>query len=257
MRVEEAGVAAGRFDHGTPVALAASGVSVSFGALQALQDVSLEVRSDELIGVIGPNGAGKTTFFSVLVGALRPLAGAVTFQGRQVTHLSMAQRCRQGLVRTHQIPRPFNGMTVFENVFVAAVNTHGSNRKKAYEHAIEALARTEMLDKSNRRAAALGLLDRKRLELSRALATEPKVLLLDEIGGGLTEGESMELLAIIRALRDHRIAIVWIEHVVPLLRKAADRFVCLREGRIIADGTPDQVMRDPAVVSAYLGGSAQ
>ena len=257
MRLTDAGSTAGSVGRAPPAALAASGVSVSFGALQALRDVSLEVRDDELVGIIGPNGAGKTTFFSVLVGALRPLSGEVSFEGRQITHLSMAQRCRQGLVRTHQIPRPFNNMTVFENVFVAAVNTHRSNRTKAYEQALGALVHTQMLDKSNRRAAALGLLDRKRLELSRALATEPKVLLLDEIGGGLSEGESMELLGIIRALREHRIAIVWIEHVVPLLRKAAGRFVCLHEGRIIADGTPDQVMTDPAVVSAYLGGSAQ
>jgi len=257
MTVTNTGPAARGVDPVAPVVLAASDVDVNFGALQALQGVSLEVRSDELVGIIGPNGAGKTTFFSVLVGALRPAGGAVTFDGRDVTHLSMAQRCRQGLVRTHQVPRPFNDMTVFENVFVAAVNTHGSSRSKAYRYAIEALVHTDMLDKANRRAATLGLLDRKRLELSRAVATEPKVLLLDEIGGGLSEVESIELLVMIRALRERGITIVWIEHIVPLLRKAARRFVCLDQGRIIADGTPDQVMADPAVLAAYLGGNVQ
>lgn len=257
MTVADTGLAARNADPVAPVLLAAADVNVNFGALQALQHVSLEVRSDELVGIIGPNGAGKTTFFSVLVGALPAATGAVTFEGRDVSQLPMAERCRQGLVRTHQIPRPFNDMTVFENVFVAAVNTHGSRRRKAYRYAIEALAHTDMLDKANRRAAALGLLDRKRLELSRALATEPKVLLLDEIGGGLSEAESMELLEIIRALQDRGIAIVWIEHIVPLLRKAARRFVCLDEGRIIADGTPDEVMEDPTVVAAYLGGSVR
>ena len=227
-------------------ALAACDVSVSFGASRVLNGVSLEVRTGELVGIIGPNGAGKTTLF-----------GAVLFEGVDVTHQSMAQRCRHGLVRTHQIPRPFNGMTVFENVFVAAVNTHGSSRNEAYQRAVDALTHTDMLGVANRRAEALGLLDRKRLELSRTLATEPKVLLLDEIGGGLSEGESMELLAMIRALSDRGITIVWIEHMVPLLRKAAARFVCLHQGKIIADGKPDEVMADPTVTSAYLGGSVQ
>lgn len=237
--------------------LAALDVSVSFGASRVLNNVSLEVRAGELVGIIGPNGAGKTTFFGTLVGALHPVTGAVIFEGVDVTHQSMAQRCRHGLVRTHQIPRPFNDMTVFENVFVAAVNAHGSSRKVAYQYAIEALTHTDMLGVANRRGKELGLLDRKRLELSRALATEPKVLLLDEIGGGLSEGESMELLAMIRALNDRGITIVWIEHMVPLLRKAAGRFVCLHQGRIIADGSPDEVMADPTVTSAYLGGSVK
>ncbi|WHZ12391.1 MAG: ABC transporter, ATP-binding protein 1 (cluster 4, leucine/isoleucine/valine/benzoate) [Burkholderiaceae bacterium] len=249
--------ATGAADKQAPTLLSASNVEMSFGALQVLQGVSLEVRSDELVGIIGPNGAGKTTLFSVLVGALRPLAGAVTFAGHDVTHLSTARRCRRGLVRTHQIPRPFIDMTVFENVFVAAVNTHHAGRADAYRHATAALIRTDMLGKANRRAATLGLLDRKRLELSRALATDPKVLLLDEIGGGLSEGESMELLAMIRSLKEQGIAIIWIEHIVPLLRQAAGRFVCLHQGKIIANGTPEQVMSDPTVVAAYLGGSAQ
>lgn len=230
---------------------------MSFGALQVLRGIDFSVGHDELVGVIGPNGAGKTTFFSILVGALRPDAGTITFKQEDVTPLPMASRCRQGLVRTHQIPRPFNGMTVFENVLVAAMNAHGHDRKAAYQSAIEAMTHTAMLDKANRRAGALGLLDRKRLELSRALATGPEVLLLDEIGGGLSEGESQELASMITALHARGIAIVWIEHVVALLAQVAKRFVCLDNGTLIADGTPEEVMSDQSVVEAYLGGMAR
>lgn len=233
--------------------LSADGVEVSFGALQVLRGVTFSVQAGELVGVVGPNGAGKTTFFSVLVGALRPDSGTVSFGGADVTDFPMAKRCRQGLVRTHQVPRPFNGMTVFENVLVAAENSGHLHRDVAMRQAVEALRFTEMLGQSNRLAESLGLLDRKRLELSRALATNPKVLLLDEIGGGLTEAESAGLLTMIRGLIAHGVSIVWVEHVVPLLMQAVQRLVCLHQGTIIADGKPGEVLANPLVAEAYLG----
>jgi branched-chain amino acid transport system ATP-binding protein len=237
--------------------LAASGIHKRFDALVVLDAVDFTMRADEAVGIVGPNGAGKTTLLSVLSGAQRPEAGRVAFRGADVTALPAAERCRRGLVRTHQIPRPFTGMTVFENCFVAAA--HGGNcaREEAYARAIAALDRSGMRPRANRRAETLGLLDRKRLELARALATGPAVLLLDEIGGGLTDAEATELVATIRALRERGIAIVWIEHLVHVLLQVAERLVCMNAGRIIADGPPRAVMADPAVMEAYLGGAPE
>jgi len=237
--------------------LVAQDLQLSFGAVAALRDVGFSMRTDEAVGIVGPNGAGKTTFLSVLVGALRPGAGTVRFQGVDVTRLPAADRCRQGLVRTHQVPRPFNGMTVFENVFVAASHGQRFDRETAYAWSLDALTVTGMLSLGNRRAAALGLMDRKRLELARALATRPKVLLLDEIGGGLMDAEAGDLVGIIRELRGRGIAIVWIEHIVHLLLKVTERLICMDAGTVIADGSPDAVMADSAVIEAYLGGSAR
>jgi len=240
----------------TEIVLAATGIQKRFGALSVLEDVNFSMRADEAVGIVGPNGAGKTTFLSILVGAHRPSAGTVTFMGRDVTTLPAAERCRAGLVRTHQIPRPFSNMTVFENVYVAAAHSAGGHRDEAYERALDALQLTGMMGTANRRAEALGLLDRKRLELSRALATGPRVLLLDEIGGGLSDGEATELVDIILELRRRGIAIAWIEHIVHLLLQVTDRLICMDAGTVIADGDPETVMADKAVIEAYLGGSA-
>jgi branched-chain amino acid transport system ATP-binding protein len=237
------------------VVLATSGVSKRFGALVVLDAIDFALRADEAVGIVGPNGAGKTTLLGVLAGALAPTAGTVQFRGADVTGLPAAERCRLGIVRTHQIPQPFSGMTVFENVFVAATNGGRLGRQAAHERAIDAIERSGMLRVANRRAETLGLLDRKRLELARALGAGPSVLLLDEIGGGLTDGEAGELVATILALRASGIAIVWIEHIVHVLLQVAERLICMDAGRIIADGDPRAVMADPAVVSAYLGGS--
>lgn len=236
------------------VVLTAAGISKRFGALVVLDEVTFSMCHDEAVGIVGPNGAGKTTFLSVLVGALRPEAGRVTFKGHDVTALSAADRCRHGLVRTHQVPKPFGGMTVFENVFVAAANGAHFNRDEAYDRSIDALKRSALMDIANRRAEAIGLLDRKRLELARALATGPRLLLLDEIGGGLTDAEASELVQIIRDLRQRGIAIIWIEHIVHLLLQVTDRLICMDSGRVIADGEPRAVMADQAVIDAYLGG---
>jgi branched-chain amino acid transport system ATP-binding protein len=240
----------------TPPLLEAEGLTKSFGALRVLDGVDLSLAPGEAVGVVGPNGAGKTTLLSVLVGAHAPTSGRVRFRGEDVTATSTAERCRRGLVRTHQIPRPFSGMTVFENVFAAAAHGAGLAGGAAYDKAIAALALTGMTAIANRRAETLGLIDRKRLELARALATNPEVLLLDEIGGGLTDAEAVELVDIILELKRTGVALVWIEHIVHILLRVAGRLVCMDAGRVIADGDPQAVMSDSRVIEAYLGGGA-
>lgn len=236
--------------------LVATGLVKRFGALTVLDGVDFAMRADEAVGIVGPNGAGKTTLLAMLAGAHPPSAGKIRFGGEDVGRLQAAQRCRRGLVRTHQIPRPFAGMTVFENVLVAGTQGGGFARAEAYDRSLDSLRLCGMLGLSNRAAESLGLLDRKRLELARALATAPKLLLMDEIGGGLTDAEASELVAIIRVLRGRRIGLVWIEHIVHVLLQVAERLICMDAGRVIADGAPRAVMADRQVIDAYLGGVA-
>ena len=236
--------------------LAAEGIGKSFGALVVLDQIHFAVDADEAIGIVGPNGAGKTTLLNVLAGAYAPSSGSVFFKGANVTAAGAAERCRLGLARSHQVPRPFGGMTVFENVLVAATAGGGLRGAPAYERCIDSLDLCGMLRLANRRAESLGLLDRKRLELARALATDPEVLLLDEIGGGLTDAEAAELVTAILQLRQRKIAIVWIEHMVHVLLQVVTRLVCMDAGRVIADGAPAAVMKDAAVIDAYLGQGA-
>ena len=240
---------------GSPV-LAAVGVRKRFGALVVLQDVDFALGADEAVGIVGPNGAGKTTLLNILAGSLQATAGTVRFRGGDASALGAAQRCRLGIARAHQVPRPFGGMTVFENVFVAAATGGGHKGAQAYRRFIEALELCDMLGAANRRAETLGLLDRKCLELARALATDPVVLLLDEIGAGLTDAEAGELVETIRELHRQGIAIVWIEHIVHILVQVVGRLVCMDAGRVIADGEPEAVMADAAVIDAYLGSGA-
>jgi branched-chain amino acid transport system ATP-binding protein len=236
--------------------LEAKGIHKRFNALVVLDGVDFSVRANEAVGVVAPNGAGKTTLLSILVGAHAPTAGTVRLRGQDVTALPTAERCRRGLARTHQIPRPFSGMTVFENVFTAARHGGGLSRDAAYARTAESLTTTGMMGVANRRAETLGLIDRKRLELARALATGPSALLLDEIGGGLTDTEASELVDVILELKRRGLAIVWIEHIVHILLRVAERLVCMDAGRVIADGAADTVMKDPVVIEAYLGGGA-
>jgi branched-chain amino acid transport system ATP-binding protein len=239
------------------VILAASTIHKRFNALVVLDGLDFSLGSGEAVGIVGPNGAGKTTLLGVLVGAHEPTSGSVHFRGADVTAMPASERCRMGIVRTHQIPRPFSGMTVFENVFAAASNGGGFSRDDAYDRCIDSLKLGGMVGVANRRAETLGLLDRKRLELARAMATNPVVLLLDEIGGGLTDGEAADLVETIRELRRRGIAIVWIEHIVHILLQVAERLICMDAGRIIADGDPKTVMADSAVIEAYLGGGVR
>lgn len=234
-------------------ALTARGLSKQFGALRVLDDITLDVIDASAVGIVGPNGAGKTTLLDLLAGATRADRGSVLLSGRDVSRLGAVARCRLGIGRTHQIPRPFGGMTVFENVLVAATMGGRLRGSSANDRSLQALHATGMLELGNRRGDTLGLLDRKRLELARALATEPSVLLLDEIAAGLTEPETDELVDHIKRLHAAGLTIIWIEHVVHALLRVAERLICLASGTILADGNPQSVMNDPAVVDAYLG----
>jgi branched-chain amino acid transport system ATP-binding protein len=219
-----------------------------------LDGVSLRLSAGEAVGVVGPNGAGKTTLLSVLAGSLAPDQGSIVFRDRDVTSKGAADRCKLGIARTHQVPRPFGGMTVFENVLVGATAGARKRGAEAYDHCLKVLDQTALTAHANRRAESLGLLQRKRLELARALAVEPAVLLLDEIGGGLTDAESEALVETVSGLRDRGIAVLWIEHIVHVLMQVVSRLVCMDEGRIIAEGAPEEVVAQAAVVDAYLGG---
>jgi branched-chain amino acid transport system ATP-binding protein len=236
--------------------LTARNLSKRFNALVVLNDVDFVIAPGEAIGIVGPNGAGKTTLLNVLSGAYPPSAGTVFLAGQDVTALGAAARCRRGIARSHQVPRPFAGMTVFENLHVAAAIGSDLKGPAAYTRCIDSLELCGMTKLANRRAETLGLLDRKRLEMARALATGPDILLLDEIGGGLTDAEAAILVSIIKTIGASGIAVVWIEHIVHILLQVVTRLVCMDSGRILAQGDPRTVMSDPSVIDAYLGPGA-
>lgn len=229
---------------------------MSFGAYKVLDDISLDLASGEIVGILGPNGAGKTTYMNLLTGALLPTGGSVHLMGEDVTKLDTAQRCHRGLARTHQVPKPFTHMTVFENVLVAVNHGRTTHTDNPVNEAWAVLEETGLDHVANRPAESLGLLDRKRLELSRALATDPKILLLDEIGGGLTDTEGDALVALVRAIHARGVTIVWIEHIMRLLLETCTRLVCMAEGRVLADGAPQDVINSNAVQVAYFGAAA-
>ena len=218
-----------------------------------LDRLSLAVDEREAVGVIGPNGAGKTTALNVMAGRLRPDRGRVVFEDRDVTALPAHARCRAGVALTHQIPHPFEAMTVFENVLVGATYGGGRTERDAYAGCMDVLERSGLAARANTRAGALPLLDRKRLELARALATRPRVLLLDEIAGGLTEAEVHELIDKIKEIHAGGVTIVWIEHIVHALLAVVGRIMAMNFGRKIAEGEPREVMASAAVREVYLG----
>ncbi|HEY0189630.1 MAG TPA: ABC transporter ATP-binding protein [Kofleriaceae bacterium] len=237
--------------------LVARGLTKRFGGLTALDGVELELAPGEILGVIGPNGAGKTTLFSVLAGSVAPTSGEVRLDGRRVT--GPAHKAVQaGIVRTHQIVRPFGTLTVLENVIVAAIHAAGHGHDRARDRAAEALDFVGLADRAGQLPAALTLAGRKRLELARALATGPRVMLLDEVIAGVNPTEVLAFAALIRRLRDDRgIAVILIEHVMPAVMSLSDRIVVLDRGVRIAAGTPAEVVADPAVITAYLGSAAE
>jgi branched-chain amino acid transport system ATP-binding protein len=236
-----------------PSILALEKISKRFGAVVVADQIDLSLTEGEALGIIGPNGAGKTTLFGIATGTVRPDAGRVLFRGDDITTLPPQRRCHLGLARSFQIPQPFGGMTVFENLVVAAAFGRRRGEHEVYGGCAEILSRCGLAEKANRLARTLTLLDRKRLELARALATSPRVLLLDEVAGGLTEHECESLVALIRNVRESGVSIVWIEHVVHALTAVVDRLAVLHAGSIIAAGAPDAVIRNPAVREIYLG----
>ena len=232
--------------------LSLENLSKSYGALKVTDDISLRVAQGEIVGILGPNGAGKTTLFNLVAGTVQPNAGRVVFQGQDVTRFDASTRCRMGLSRSFQIPHPFNGMTVFENILVGA--TFGRpNATAPHARAAEVLRLTGLAKRANDRAGSLTLLERKRLEMARALATDPALLLLDEIAGGLTERECQALLDAVRAVHATGVTIVWIEHVVHALLSVAQRLVVVDFGVKIADGPPAEVLASKDVQSVYMG----
>jgi branched-chain amino acid transport system ATP-binding protein len=232
------------------------GLSLHFGALKVLDGLDLAVERGEVLGVLGPNGAGKTTLFNVIVGVYAPNAGRVLFEGRDLGAMRMWHRCRAGIGRTFQVPRPFSDMTVFDNVLTSAVHGGGLSLAEGRRQAEEALDSAGLTHRIGQRAGNLPLLDLKRLELAKAIACRPRLLLLDEIAGGLTDRECEVLLGILRSLHGQGMTIVWIEHVMHALRGVASRLAVLHGGRIISTGSPDDVLADPRVHEIYLGDAA-
>jgi branched-chain amino acid transport system ATP-binding protein len=228
-------------------------VTKRFGQVVIAEDLSFTVGAGEVVGIVGPNGAGKTSLFGLISGDLAPDAGEVRFAGRPVTRLGSAARCRLGIGRTYQVPRPFADMTVFENLLVAAQQGGGLRRRASYAAAVEALDRTGMSGQANVPAERLGLLQRKRLELARALATQPTLLLLDEVAGGLTDPEVAQLVEIVRGVNAGGVAVIWIEHVVRALTAVVSRLTCLAGGAFVGDGEPAAVLANPAVREVFLG----
>jgi branched-chain amino acid transport system ATP-binding protein len=232
------------------------GLSKSYGALKVIDDLHVHLDAGEALGVVGPNGAGKTTMLHLVAGQLRPDAGRVRFDGRDITGLPARTRCQLGLARTYQVPQPFAGMTGYENVLVGASFGRARGDRDPHAAALEALELTELTSRANRLAGSLTLLERKRLELARALATGPRVLLLDEVAGGLTEPEVHQLVATIKRVRQAGVSIVWIEHIVHALLSVVDRIVAIDFGRKLIEGDPHTVMASPEVRDVYLGAEA-
>ena len=228
-------------------------VTKTFGHLRAVDALSFEVKEGEILGVMGPNGAGKTTVFNLLTGVYKPDGGSIRFKGREMTHDSPAKRCQRGIGRTYQIPRPFDKLTVFENLLVGAVHGGKLSERRGREKVYEILELIGLYALKDELAGGLPLLDRKTLELGRALATQPELILLDEIAGGLTEKEVRAVLGIVRKIWERGVTIVWIEHILMMMSEGADRLLVLSEGRWLHCGDPKEVMNSKEVLECYLG----
>lgn len=235
--------------------LSATGLGRSFGGLRAVDEVGFDVPTGEVLGIVGPNGAGKSTLFALLSGFVPPDDGSVLFAGEDITRLGAAQVSRRGLCRTFQIPQPFLGLSVRENVMAGAYR-HGRSRARARSWADSVLERVGLAEVADARSDALNVPQRKRLELARTCATRPRMLLLDEVSAGLTAPEQADFVTLVRDLNTQDgTTVVFVEHILPVVRALASRVLVLSQGRVLSVGTYDEAMSDPAVVVAYLGES--
>lgn len=228
-------------------------VEKSFGAIRVSDELSFQLSEGDALGVIGPNGAGKTSMFNLITGILSPNSGRIFFQGNDITSMSAANRCRAGIARSFQVPQPFGDMSVFENAMVAATQAAKLGEAEAEILCLDVIEQTGLMKKANVLAGKLTLLERKRLELTRALCAKPKLLLLDEIAGGLTEAECKSLVQTIQTIHKSGVTIIWIEHVVHALLAVVDRLIVIDFGRKIAEGEPEAIMQSPKVQEIYLG----
>jgi branched-chain amino acid transport system ATP-binding protein len=233
--------------------LTLAALSRAFGGLKVIENLDLTVEAGEILGVLGPNGAGKSTLFNMIAGVLPPSSGRVLFDGRDITTMKPWDRSRIGIGRTYQVPKPFTHMSVFENVLVAATHGGKMSLSRAKGECDAVLRSVGLTHRAETPAGQLGLLDMKQLELAKALAVRPRLLLLDEIAGGLTETETETLLATIRRVHAGGVTVIWIEHVVQTLRRLATKLVVLHGGGVLASGPPESVIADPRVKDAYLG----
>ena len=236
-----------------PAILTVESISKSFGAIVVADKLCLSLEPGEALGVIGPNGAGKTSLFNMIAGVMQPASGRILFDGVDVTRLPARARCWRGIGRSFQIPHPFSGMMTYENVLVGAAFGRRASERASEARAVEVLHLTGLVARANALAGSLTLLERKRLEMARALASDPKLLLLDEIAGGLTEPECDELVEAIRHVRAQGVSIIWIEHVVNALLAVVDRIAVIDFGRKIAEGEPRAIMASPQVAEIYMG----
>ena len=230
-----------------------SGVHKSFGALQVAQDITFDVPQGQALGIIGPNGAGKSTLFNLITGNIDPDQGRIEFLGRDVTKTPPMQRTLMGMGRSFQIPQPFDNISVFENVLVAACFGQNISESVAINQCADILEQTEMMHLANAPASKLSLLERKRLELARAMATHPKLLMLDEIAGGLTDAECLSLIETIKSIHASGVTIIWIEHVLHALTSVVEQLLVLDFGKVIAMGEPQKIMESREVQEIYLG----
>jgi branched-chain amino acid transport system ATP-binding protein len=239
-------------DQGTAL-LRLDSVSKSYGALKVTDQISFSVHAGETLGILGPNGAGKTTLFNLITGDVGVDQGRIVYQGKDITALAPHARCRLGIGRSYQVPQPFGNLTVFENLVTAACFGAEEAEEQAWDTAAQVLIQTGLKSFANHRAGSLTLLNRKRLELARALATRPQILLLDEIAGGLTEHEAQALVDELKRIKAQGTTMIWIEHVVHALLAVADRLFVINFGQALAEGEPQAVMINPDVQRVYMG----
>jgi branched-chain amino acid transport system ATP-binding protein len=236
-----------------PAILDVKNLTKAFGSLHAVSNLSFDVQEGEILGMMGPNGAGKTTVFNLITGVYKPTHGTVHFKETDVTHMPAPQRCRLGIGRTYQIPRPFENMTVLENLLVGAEYGANLKGKEALVLAMEILEFTGLLPKKDLFAGKLPLLDRKRLELAKGLSTQPKLLLIDEVAAGLTEAEVVELLQLVKSVQQKGVTIIWVEHILMMMNKGVDRLLVINGGQWLMCGNPKECMDSKEVQEVYLG----